>query len=92
MTSRRRCTTGDQMGADGLPANRGCGSETQANTTRRKRCLAAAGAAPTARAWEALGGLDEDFWMYLDDVDFAFRAHLLGESAVFVPDARILIV
>ncbi len=84
-------TTGDQMGADGLPANRGkCGSETQANTTRRKRCLAAAGAARHGASWEALGGLDEDFWMYLDDVDFAFRAHLLGESAVFVPDARIL--
>jgi GT2 family glycosyltransferase len=39
--------------------------------------------------WQALGGFDEDFWMYLEDVDFAFRARLVGWDAVFAPGARV---
>jgi GT2 family glycosyltransferase len=39
--------------------------------------------------WQALGGFDEDFWMYLEDVDFGFRARLLGYTAVFAPAARV---
>ena len=85
-------TTGDQMGADGLPANRGVWERDAGQYDAAKEVFGGCGcgAAYRRELWEALGGLDEDFWMYLDDVDFAFRAHLLGESAVFVPDARIL--
>ena len=36
-----------------------------------------------------LGGFDEDFWMYVEDVDFAFRAQLAGWRAVFAPTARV---
>jgi len=32
-------------------------------------------------------GLDEDFFAYLDDVDLALRAQLLGHGGVYVPDA-----
>ncbi|MFN8446946.1 MAG: glycosyltransferase family 2 protein [Caldilineaceae bacterium] len=39
---------------------------------------------------EELGGLDEDFFMYLEDVDLAWRAQLAGWQAVFQPKARIL--
>jgi GT2 family glycosyltransferase len=39
--------------------------------------------------WQALGGFDEAFWMYLEDVDFGFRARLAGWEAVFAPRARV---
>jgi len=85
-------TTGDLMGADGLPANRGVWERDAGQYDAAKEVFGGCGcgAAYRRELWDALGGLDEDFWMYLDDVDFAFRAHLLGESAVFVPGARIL--
>ncbi len=85
-------TTGDLMGADGLPANRGVWERDEGQYDAAAEVFGGCGcgAAYRRELWEALGGLDEDFWMYLDDVDFAFRAHLLGESAVFVPAARVL--
>ena len=39
--------------------------------------------------FQTLGGFDEDFWMYLEDVDLGFRARLLGCEAVFAPEARV---
>ena len=39
--------------------------------------------------WQTLKGFDDALWMYLEDVDFAFRAQLLGWGAVFVPEARV---
>jgi GT2 family glycosyltransferase len=40
-------------------------------------------------AWEQLGGLTERFFLYLDDVDLAWRARLLGWSVCFVPAATV---
>ncbi len=40
------------------------------------------------RDFEALGGFDEDFFAYLEDVDFGWRATLAGRTTVFVPQAR----
>ncbi len=40
------------------------------------------------RYFEALGGFDEDFFAYLEDVDFGWRATLGGRTTVFVPEAR----
>jgi GT2 family glycosyltransferase len=36
-----------------------------------------------------VGVLDEDFFMYLEDVDLAFRAQLRGWSCVYQPRARV---
>lgn len=36
-------------------------------------------------AWEQAGGLDEDFFCYLEDVDLGFRLRLLGWRARHVP-------
>src|SRR5581483_6540227 len=33
------------------------------------------------------GGLDLDFFAYLDDLDLALRAQLMGYSGLFLPDA-----
>src|SRR5690606_31993702 len=39
--------------------------------------------------WQQLGGFDEEFWMYMEDVDLGFRAQLAGMEAVFAPAARV---
>jgi GT2 family glycosyltransferase len=38
-------------------------------------------------AFELCGPLDEDFFAYLEDVDLALRAHLLGYTGTYLPDA-----
>lgn len=50
-----------------------------------------AGAAAYRRALlDELGGFDPDFFMYLEDVDLAWRARLRGWPAVHVPAATVL--
>lgn len=39
-------------------------------------------------AFERLGGFDESFFAYLEDVDFGWRASLAGLTTLFVPGAR----
>lgn len=39
--------------------------------------------------WDRLGGLDEDFWVYGEDVDLAARARSLGLSAIVTPAASV---
>ena len=85
-------TTGDTMGANGLPGNRGVWERNTGQYDSATQVFGGCGcgSAFVREVWDALGGVDEDFWMYLEDVDFAFRAQLLGRQAVFVPGARIL--
>jgi GT2 family glycosyltransferase len=51
--------------------------------------LAGCGAATLFRrsVFEEVQGLDEDFFAYLDDVDLALRAHLIGHQGIYVPSA-----
>jgi GT2 family glycosyltransferase len=53
--------------------------------------FAAPGAAPVFRrdVFAALGGYEERFFMYYEDVDLAFRAVLAGYHALLVPSARV---
>ncbi len=39
--------------------------------------------------FEEVGPLDEDFFMYYEDVDLSFRAQLAGNKCIFVPTARV---
>ncbi|MGJ3230882.1 MAG: glycosyltransferase family 2 protein [Oceanicaulis sp.] len=39
--------------------------------------------------FEALGGFDEDYFCYVEDVDFAYRARLAGHRAIQVREARV---
>jgi GT2 family glycosyltransferase len=39
--------------------------------------------------FEAVGGFDEDFFLVHEDVDFSYRAQLLGYRTVYVPDAVV---
>ena len=54
--------------------------------------FAAPGAAPVFRrdVFDALGGYEERFFLYYEDVDLAFRAVLAGYHALLVPDARVV--
>jgi len=55
------------------------------------RVFAAPGAAPVfrRRVFDLLGGYEERFFMYYEDVDLAFRAALAGYHALVVPSARV---
>ena len=53
--------------------------------------FSACGAAAMYRTSTALeaGGFDEDFFMYVEDVDLGFRLRLQGESCLLAPDAVV---
>ena len=84
-------TTGDLLGQDGIPRNRGVWESDHGQYDAACEIFSGCGAAAAYRkdVWQALGGFDDDFWMYLEDVDFGFRARLLGFTAVFAPQARV---
>ncbi|NKN32912.1 glycosyltransferase family 2 protein [Marichromatium bheemlicum] len=50
----------------------------------------AAAAMYRRQAFEEVGGFDEDFFCYLEDVDLAFRLRLAGERCWYVPAARVV--
>ena len=56
------------------------------------RVFAAPGAAPLLRrdVFDLLGGYEERFFLYYEDVDLAFRALLMGYEALVVPSARVV--
>ena len=41
------------------------------------------------QAWEAVGPLDEGFFMYYEDIDWCYRARQAGWSIHYVPAARV---
>lgn len=84
-------TTGDLLGLDGIPHNRGVWEIDQGQYDDEPMIFSGSGGASAFRkeVWQQLGGFDEAFWMYMEDVDFGFRAQLLGWGAVFAPGARV---
>lgn len=58
---------------------------------RREVFSVCAGAALYRRSFlEEMGGFDERFFAYLEDIDLGLRGRLLGYRYLFEPDARIL--
>lgn len=84
-------TAGDMLGKDGIPRNRGVWQVDRGQFDGDTTIFSGSGGATAYRrdVWQMLGGFDEDFWMYLEDVDYGFRAQLAGWEAVFAPKARI---
>ena len=84
-------SAGDVMGADGIPRNRGVWQRDEgqydADVTVFGGC--GGGVAYRREAWQAAGGFDELLFMYLEDVDLAWRLRLLGWEAVYAPEARL---
>jgi len=42
------------------------------------------------QAWEELGGFDESYFMYAEDMDLCFRARRAGWSVVYEPSATVM--
>ncbi|HXK60182.1 MAG TPA: glycosyltransferase family 2 protein [Acidobacteriota bacterium] len=66
----------------------------QAETEFGKRPLEVFSASGTAAVYKRsvfleLGGFDEDFFCYFEDVDLGFRLHLAGHRVLFVPTALV---
>ncbi len=82
---------GDVMGADGIPRNRGVWQVDSGQYDADPCVFGGCGGAVAYRraAWAATGGFDERLFMYLEDVDLAWRLQLLGWQAVFAPEARL---
>jgi len=81
---------GDLMGADGIPRNRGVWEQDRGQYDADLTVFGGCGGGVAYRraAWAQAGGFDERLFMYLEDVDLAWRLQLLGWRAVFAPQAR----
>ncbi len=84
-------SAGDLYGRNGLPDSRGVwqtyGPPYDQETYVFGPC---GGAAAYRRAtWEELGGLEEAFFMYCEDVDLAWRAQLAGWKCIYAPKAVV---
>ncbi|MGC8872915.1 MAG: glycosyltransferase family 2 protein [Chloroflexia bacterium] len=88
-------SAGDLYGTDGIPRNRGVWEEDRGQYDERPEVFGACGAAALYRR-EMLteltcgpGPFDEQLFMYLEDVDLAWRAQLRGHRCRFVPGAIV---
>ena len=84
-------SAGDMLGEDFIPQNRGVWEVDQGQYDDRTEIFGACGGAAAYRreAWEQVGGFDERLFMYLEDVDLAWRMQQAGWESVFVPEARV---
>lgn len=82
---------GDLMGADGIPRNRGVWQADAGQYDEAPSVFGGCGGGVAYRreAWDQAGGFDERLFMYLEDVDLAWRLQLQGWKAVFAPAARL---
>ncbi|MBM4457148.1 MAG: glycosyltransferase family 2 protein [Chloroflexi bacterium] len=82
---------GDIMAANGIPRNRGVWEVDRGQYDDELTIFGGCGGGVAYRrlAWEQAGGFDERLFMYLEDVDLAWRLQLLGWGAVFAPNARL---
>jgi len=84
-------SAGDGFGTDGIPINRGVWQIDEGQFDQDTYIFGACGGAVAYRRTmlEEIGFFDEDFFMYLEDVDLNWRAQMAGYRAVFVPNAVV---
>lgn len=82
---------GDCMSIAGIPWRGGYGQARAAAPTTRCEVFSACGAAALYRrdAFEALGGFDERFFCYCEDVDLGFRLRRAGGRCLLEPKAVV---
>jgi GT2 family glycosyltransferase len=83
---------GDAYHVSGLPWRTGHGEPAAGRHLQDTEIFAPCAAAALYRTdlLRALGGFDEDFFCYVEDVDLGFRARLLGHRAWYVADAQVV--
>ena len=83
--------TGDTLSWYGSARKCGLGEPAVAYNTPGEVFSACAGAALYRRAFlEEIGGFDERFGSYLEDIDLGLRGHLYGYRYLYAPAAEIL--
>jgi GT2 family glycosyltransferase len=82
---------GDAMSIHGKPKRRGHGDQAKDNYVHPEPvfCPSAAAALYKRSALLEVGGFDEDYFCYLEDVDLGFRLQLSGYKAMYVPNAIV---
>jgi GT2 family glycosyltransferase len=80
---------GDVMHLSGLAWRQGHGQAISQGKIEPGEVFSSCAAAALYRrdAVESLGGFDEDFFCYFEDVDLGFRLRLAGHRCLLVPDA-----
>ena len=80
---------GDTMHVCGLAWREGHGQAISQGAIEPRAIFSPCAAAALYRrdALEAVGGFDEDFFCYFEDVDLGFRLRLAGHRCLLVPDA-----
>ncbi len=83
--------TGDILDEAFMPQNRGVWEEDKGQYDEDRWVFGACGGAAAYRrqAWDQVGGFDERLFMYLEDVDLAWRLQAAGWKCIYVPDARV---
>ena len=83
-------SVGDGMTTAGVGFNRGHQTKRNGYSSLEPVFAAcAAGALYRRKMIDEIGFLDDDFFLYDEDVDLSFRAQLAGWKCVYVPDAII---
>lgn len=82
---------GDAYHTSGLVWRRGHGSTAINNYVESEEIFSPCAAAALYRtdAFLEVGGFDEDFFCYVEDVDLGFRMRLAGHRCLYVPDAVV---
>ncbi|MCL4299662.1 MAG: glycosyltransferase family 2 protein [Anaerolineae bacterium] len=84
-------SAGDGFGVDGIPINRGVWQKDAGQFDRDVYIFGGCGGAVAYRRemLADIGLFDEELFMYLEDVDLNWRAHLAGYRVVFAPQAVV---
>jgi GT2 family glycosyltransferase len=83
---------GDVYHVSGLPWRDGHGCPNAPHHNREKEIFApcAAAALYSVSAIREVGLFDEDFFLYVEDIDLGFRLRLAGYRTLYVPNAGVL--
>lgn len=82
---------GDAYHTSGLVWREGHGQAAAGAWLEEREIFSPCAAAALYRrdVWAAAGGLDEDYFCYVEDVDLGFRIRLMGHPSWYVPDAVV---
>ena len=83
-------SAGDCYSASGLPTKRGLGQPIECYSQAREVTGVSAGAAFYRRSlFDDVGLFDEDFYMYLEDVELSLRSRLFSHRCMYLPGATV---